>query len=312
MRTQLPAPLRGKPFTLDDGRRAGLSERRMRDRDLHRPHRGVRVEARLPRGFSERCRAYAALPRPGQFFSHITAARIWGIPLPPWQPSEPLHAAVHAPARALRVHGVIGHQFEDHRVGIRSLHGLSVSDPVSTWLHLATALSHYDLVAAGDYLVRTPRHPEPGITRPLADVEALASRAARYTGRGRRNAVLALDRIRTGVDSPQETRLRLLMVDDGLPEPLTDVPIHDSAGGRITWVDLYYPGLRLVVEYDGQQHRTSDKQYARDVVRLGELHDAGEHVLRFDKFGLSGTAIPALIRIRSRMTSLGWPDTAAT
>ncbi len=197
-------------------------------------------------------------------------------------------------------------------MGIRSRHGLAVADPVSTWLHLATTLDHYDLVAAGDYLVRTPHFPVPGDPRPFATIEELAGRTARYGGRGRRNATLALDRVRTGVDSPQETRLRLLMVDDGLPEPLTDVPIHDSAGARIAWVDLYYPGLRLVVEYDGEQHRTNDKQYARDVIRLDSLRDEGEHVLRFGKLSLTGTGLPALTRIRDRMHMLGWPERPAT
>ncbi len=270
------------------------------------------MEARVPIGLESRCRAYAVLQRPGHFFSHTTAARIWGVPLPPWHPAETLHVATHAPSRAPRVQGVVGHQFEDHRVGIRSRHGLAVADPVSTWLHLATGLNHYDLVAAGDYLVRTPHYPVPGDARPFATIEELARRTARYGGRGRRNAALALDRIRTGVDSPQETRLRLLMVDDGLPEPLTDVPIHDQAGERIAWVDLYYPGLRLVIEYDGEQHRTNDKQYARDVIRLDALRDEGEHVLRVGKLSLSGSGLPALTRIRDRMHTLGWPERAAT
>ena len=39
----------------------------------------------------------------------------------------------------------------------------------------------------------------------------------------------------------------------------------------------------MLVEYDGEQHRTDNRQYARDVVRLNDLSAEGWLTIRVDK-----------------------------
>jgi hypothetical protein len=309
---ELPRQLRTTPFDVHTARASGLSDQRMRYRDLRRPHRGVRVPGHLDDTFLRRCGAYATIMRPDQFFSHITAARLWEIPVAEWTPEEPLHVTTRAPRRAPRVAGVVGHQAEDPAILIAHAHDLPVSDPVSTWLRLSAQLSHYSLVAAADYLVRTPHFSKPGDVRPYTSIEEVARRLTSFRGRGRREASVALPRVRIGVDSPRESRLRLLLVDAGLPEPVTDYELRDGAGERVAWLDMYYPGLELAVEYDGQQHRTNDRQYSHDVDRIDAIRALGQDIVRVDKFALEGSGADAVSRVTAHMRAQGWPDRAAT
>jgi hypothetical protein len=54
-----------------------------------------------------------------------------------------------------------------------------------------------------------------------------------------------------------ETRLRMLLVLNGLPRPEVQVTVRDDAGSFIGRPDLYYPQHRLGLEYDGETHRDS-------------------------------------------------------
>jgi very-short-patch-repair endonuclease len=158
-----------------------------------------------------------------------------------------------------------------------------VTDPQSTWLHLAVILGERDLVAAGDHLVRSP--PVSGTT-PLATINSLVERARGYHGRGAVRARAAASRIREGAESRPESLLRLLLVDAGLPEPELQVSITDSAGRFLARADMAYPDWRVIVEYDGDQHRTSTEQYEKDVSRIESLTFAGWSVVRVRALGL--------------------------
>ena len=75
-----------------------------------------------------------------------------------------------------------------------------------------------------------------------------------------------------------ETRLRMLLVLNGLPRPGVQVPIRDEKGGFVGRPDLYYPEHRLGLEYDGETHRTS---LVADNQRQNRLQVAGISLLRF-------------------------------
>ena len=78
-------------------------------------------------------------------------------------------------------------------------------------------------------------------------------------------------------ESPMESRLRMLLVLDGLPRPEAQVAIRKghSFAGR---VDLYYRSHRLGLEYDGGTHRET---LAEDNRRQNRLLEAGVRLLRF-------------------------------
>jgi very-short-patch-repair endonuclease len=72
-------------------------------------------------------------------------------------------------------------------------------------------------------------------------------------------------------ESPMETRLRWLLVEAGLrPQVQTELSVARA--------DLYFPTARLVVEYDGGNHRD---RLVEDDRRQNALIDAGFRLLRY-------------------------------
>jgi very-short-patch-repair endonuclease len=71
-----------------------------------------------------------------------------------------------------------------------------------------------------------------------------------------------------------ETRVRLLLVDGGLPQPVAQHVVCDAFGRFIARVDMAYPKKRIALEHDGDHHR-SRSVYQSDVRRRNALTDAG-------------------------------------
>ncbi|WP_245177298.1 hypothetical protein [Geodermatophilus sp. DF01-2] len=74
-------------------------------------------------------------------------------------------------------------------------------------------------------------------------------------------------------ESPQETRLRLLMRREGLPAPVAQYRVFDQ-DGFVARVDFAYPELRLAIEYDGLWHGARSA-FIGDRRRLNRLTAAG-------------------------------------
>jgi hypothetical protein len=283
---------------------AGIGEGRLRGADLARPHHGIRSPVDGT-SLLDRCRDYAPLLRPGQFFSHLTAARLWDLPLPrELDGREPLHVSTLAPARAPRGGGIAGHQARNARAVTR--HDFPVSDPASTWFALAPLLRLDDLVAVGDALVLDPVVLDPRNLRPHTTVGQLRRELSRFSGRGARAAASALPLVREGAESRPETLLRLLIVRAGLPEPEVNVSVTDGAGKVLGRGDLVYPRWRTVVEYDGEHHRTDSRQYDKDITRIEDFVHAEWRVVRVRKHGLFVTPHATLERIERALRSAGW------
>ena len=92
-----------------------------------------------------------------------------------------------------------------------------------------------------------------------------------------------------------ETRLRLLLVLNGLPRPEVQVTLHDNRGRFIARPDLLYRAEGLALEYDGATHRDS---IAEDNRRQNRLLAAGFRLLRFAAADLQRTpeTVVALVR----------------
>lgn len=218
-RVPLPEDLGRRAFTTAEGVRAGLGTGRLRGPDLLRPFHGVRAVDEAS-DLAARCRSYLPRLRPGQSFSHGTAAEIWGVPLPTVNDrSTPLHVSSFAPQRPPRTRGVIGHELRRDRVAPLVRDGLPVADPITTWLQLAASpgLALDDLVAAGDHLVLDPVVLDPGDPRPFVSLDELLDAVQAFRGRGRRRAMEAAPLVRPGAESRPESLLRLLLVRSDCP-----------------------------------------------------------------------------------------------
>ena len=113
-----------------------------------------------------------------------------------------------------------------------------------------------------------------------ADVSMLAERYRGVRGLTQLRAILPL--VDGGAASPQESRLRLLFLDTGFPRPVTQIPILD--GRRVLrTVDMGWAEHLVVVEYDGDQHRTNRFQYVKDLRILPRIEHLGWNVVRVIK-----------------------------
>ncbi|MEV0802795.1 DUF559 domain-containing protein [Kribbella sp. NPDC050281] len=72
-----------------------------------------------------------------------------------------------------------------------------------------------------------------------------------------------------------ESRLRLLLVLDGLPEPEVGRVVLDSDGGWLAQPDLCYPEFKIAIEYDGRHHARDLGQWRRDIRRRENLEREG-------------------------------------
>jgi hypothetical protein len=327
-RSELPPELRAAPFTVGAALNAGITPDRLRNRELERPFHGVRVHpaaraesarfgtfpnARAAEEFAllvSRCRAYAPLLRPGQFFSHETAARLFKAPLPnAFGLGEPLHVSVPVPARAPRSRGIVGHQ-ASAPIAVVDRFGLPAAPAAASWLALAarvgTSLTEDDFIAIAEHLVLDPRQLDPYDPRPYATISQLRELLAAFTGRGARAAASAIEHVREGVESRPETRLRLLLVRAGLPEPEVGVDIYHDAGTWLGRADQLFREFKVISEYDGEQHRTSSTQYDRDETRIENFHRAGYATVRVRKGQLFGRPHEAVERVARALRAAGW------
>lgn len=270
----LPESLDPRGFATRAALRAAVSEKRLRASDLDAPFHGVR---RMRSGAADPdadVRALAARLLPGQFLSHLSAARLLGMRLPSRLRSGVPHVAVRAPGRTPRIRGARGHVVPAGVEVVEAV-GISVTSPLDTWISLAGQCSVEELVLIGDGLVGGRR---PSFT--IDDLERAVRRSRGLTGI--RKLRLALLSIRERTDSAKETELRLLVLRLGFPEPEVNGEIRDRRGRVIAHGDLVFRARRTILEYDGGHHRTDARQFAIDIRRLDDIMAEGWRVIRVD------------------------------
>jgi hypothetical protein len=285
--TDLPEELRARPFTLSEARRLRVSQTRLEARDLLRPTWGVRAHhgARTVEELAET----VSLAVTGDFaFSHLTAARLWRLPLPePWHPGEPLH--VMRAGTPLRRAGVVGHR----GLGTRShevLRGIPVTAAVDTWVDLASipGFGVEDLVIAGDAFATR----DPALLERLVGASTATGRRGRRGRRGLREAGRLL---RSGSGSPMESRARLHFSRAGLPEPELNAEVFAEDGNFVARADFLWRDARVIVEYEGDHHRTDRRQWQSDIQRTRLLESLGWRVLRITAADLRGPGLTQLL-----------------
>jgi hypothetical protein len=135
---------------------------------------------------------------------------------------------------------------------------------------------------------------------------AVASMAMRYPGaRGIAGLRAALDLVDTGAESPQETRLRLLLIRAGLPRPVTQIPVRNDRGKVVRRIDMGWPQWMVGAEYDGEQHFTDPDDYGKDIVRLEFLAERGWTIVRVSSRQLSYERRAIVSRVRKALAAAG-------
>ena len=91
-------------------------------------------------------------------------------------------------------------------------------------------------------------------------------------GNDRIPEVLALATPYSG--SSMETRLRMLIIDAGLPRPQVQWVVQDERARTAIWLDLAWPEHKIGIEYEGEVH-ASPEVVLRDAATRGWSTAAG-------------------------------------
>lgn len=274
-RKTLPEEFLAGSFTSATAASAGMSRKRQRQSDIAIPSRGIRIPLADSANASANLHAYTALDD-ASVLTHHSGARIWSASLPAWMQEDwRIHIARDRNSSKPRRRNVVGHRMTFKPGEVVMHDGVRVTSPARTWLDLASLLTIDELISAGDSIVAAhgPDFPRP--KTPLATIEDLRRMVAAHPGmRGMKTARLALSEIRVGSDSPQETKMRLLLSRTRLGEPVLNHVILNSWGQPAVWPDAAYLEHRLALQYDGAHHsdphqRQLDSKRRAVTLRLG-------------------------------------------
>jgi very-short-patch-repair endonuclease len=257
-RTDLPDGLPDRPFTLAEARTAGLTRKVLRGKRFASTGRGTYVRSPTPDENVLVAGALLTLP-PGTVAAGVTGLRLLGVMV---GTADPLRFVTTHPHQVRR-RGV-----RVTRVGVLPPHRGTVAIPEHCWVAAAADLDLVEQVTAGDWLLRAELTTLPRLQEVTEASRSRSAPAART----------ALRLVRTDVDSARESWLRVCLVLAGLPTPACNPVVQgDRRGGR---VDLVYARYRVLVEYEGDQHRSDKRQWNRDIDRYEDFSRAGYVVVR--------------------------------
>lgn len=193
--------------------------------------------------------------------------------------------------------GIAVHNWELCAGEIHMLQGMPVTTAARTAFDIGRTLPLEPAVPILDALMNATN------VKP-ADIASLADRKSGT--RGVRRLRAALERSDGGAESPQESRVRTLLVDAGLPKPQTQLEFHDHYGHAYIRVDMGWREWRVAVEYDGVQHWTDRRQRSWDIDRLATLEAMGWAVIRVSAEMLSRPRV-IVERVRAKLLQSGCP-----
>ena len=250
---RVPLELTERPFSLADARAAGLSWRSLQGKAWRRLATGLYVWNGLDADPWQVLTAWQDVLPPEAVFAGATAAWIAGLEFNPTKPVEivvPPNSGMRSrPGLSVRRCRIVPGEV----VTVQRLRATSLPRTIH---HLSLRLPAVEILVAMDAALR----------KKLAPAKAFGGRKLQ------RLAAMAAP-----AESPMETRLRWLLIQRGLPRPEVQVDLGD-AKTRLGRVDLYYPSARLILEYDGGNHRD---RLAEDNRRQNRLLSAGFRLLRF-------------------------------
>jgi hypothetical protein len=221
-------------------------------------------------------------------FCGVTAARLYGLVVP--DGDQRIHVAVPSATKIIpRTGNPSVHSYTIPVEHLRRIGGRCVVTPERLFLELAAALSRIDLIIGGDQILRKE------LTTPEALERFLRASPRR---RGVRKARAAVPLLEKNTCSPPESRLRMLLIDAGLPRPVANQDIVNHWGVLLATPDLAYPQWKIAIQYEGSHHQEDHRQYSFDIERDGRLIDDGWIVIRVNKEGLFNPPHLVIDRVR--------------
>ncbi len=261
----VPPQLTAGPFRGADAVRARLlSRRQLAGRSWRRLFPDLYVHRDIAVTHELRARA-AVLALPGAVVSGASAAVLWGVPLTgTWADVE---VTLPPDAHPRRIPGLRARRAHLREHDVLRRGDVPVTSAEATAVRLAALLPRIDAVVAVDRLIASG----------FVSLRAVREQAAVTRGAGSARARAVCELADGLAESPQETRLRLLVHGSGLPVPVAQFRVHDERG-FVARVDFAWPEQKVALEYDGLWH-AAPEQFARDRRRLNRLQAAGWRVV---------------------------------
>ena len=280
------------PFLRGTALDAGVSAKTLRGPGFRLVLPGTYVAATTLVTPLVRARA-ALLPYDGiAWASHATAARVYDLPIPTIADE---HVSVRRAGLRRRHRGVRAHVGRESPVAV--VRGVAVSTPGMLFVEIAGMLTLVDMVVLGDAMVRR------GLVSPRELVRFCAAVRHKAAGPARRAAAY----VRADVDSPMETRLRMLLVLAGLPEPQVNLKVRDEVGEVVRKYDLSYPAVKVAVEFNGKVHVLTVQTWEEDLERRDAIDDASWRLLPVISSGIYATPEQTLRRVHRVLLARGLP-----
>lgn len=249
-----------EPFIGSAAIRRGELTRRRLARDHVALYRDVYVRRDIE--LTARIRAQAAWLSSGATLAGVSAAAMLGTKwLNPQVPAEILRADRHSQA------GIVVHSWTLADGEICRVRGIECTTPARTAFDLGRRYQDDSAVVLVDAVLNAT-----GVT--TEEVARVATAHPGMRGVATLRSTLAL--VDGGAESPQETKLRLVLVRAGLPRPETQITFPAL---RIR-ADMGWRDWQVIVEYDGVQHWSDTRQRSWDIDRIALLEEAGWAVIR--------------------------------
>lgn len=251
----VPDVLLNRPFTTQEARRCGVTDRMLQGPRFRRLHRGVYVASAFAPSHLDLIEAARLAVPDDARLSHVSRLQHLGLT---FGPTDKIHFTV---ARDLHVtpRGVFVHRTEvmpaTDEVGVT---------PAAGFIGYGATSRLLDLARVGDWLLAN-RH---------ASVDGIRELSVHQPWRPGARAALIASRLLDGRSASfPETDCRIYLLFAGLPVPEVNVPVLDDANSPIA--DLVLQEYRLCIEHEGRHHFSDPDQVTRDVWRYAVMRDAG-------------------------------------
>jgi very-short-patch-repair endonuclease len=231
--------------------------------------------------------AWQRLLPPDAVFAGATAAWLHGVDL---KPAEPVEIVV-PPWSGIRTRaGLNVSRCEIRPSEVVLVRGLRATALPRTLANLCLRGPAVEALTAIDMAVRAR----------LTDAGDLVRYAEGVKGRAGAKRLRSLALLAAPAESPMETRLRWLLIQNRLPNPEVQSNLRDATARFVGRADLYYPAARLVLEYDGGNHR---ERLVEDNRRQNVLINAGYRLLRFTAADIYGRPDVVVAQVRAALSA---------
>jgi very-short-patch-repair endonuclease len=264
----VPPELCAAPFTRRQAIAAGLSDDQLQGSSWRQVFRGVWVAASVEDSRELRLSAARLILPDHGVLCGLTAAWVHGIDVRRLDDLD-VHVGFAKGKRVRDRPGVKVCQETLHPDDIIEIDGVRVTSPTRT------AFDCLRLLRGAERLVVADAATHEG----LVTLEELRTYfAGQRRLRNLRIGARLLDLVEPKSESPMETRLRVVLLDGGLPRPQAQWKVYDRFGNHLGRLDLAYVSAKVGVEYDGADHW---KQRREDDRRRAALRAVDWEVLVF-------------------------------